>query len=1421
MAEDYRMKRRIGKLLAISLAIAIATCEIPVTNVLAATLPQDPGVSDNNVSGNDSSEGSLDGIILNYQDVDYSAPSVHDGSGIDAQMSVPLPSSYNSMTEGKIPSAYRSQGRYGLCWAFAATGAVEAGLVSKGYSTASLDLSEAQLAYYFYNNATTGDPLGGTVGDYNRVGAGKDYRNTGGNSLFTMWYLVSGCGFTTESAIPYSHITYNDVPDGRAYEGSYCVQDALIISQSDRDVIKQMITEYGAVASSYYSADDDAFNNAANDCYYQNQYTSTNHAIQIIGWDDNFSKDKFTTKPANNGAWLIKNSWGSSQTVGNNPQYGTFWISYDDKSLSNAFVFVAKPLGSANGGYDNIYQYDGASGVQSRYVKSASNIYTAKANAGGNEEIKAVGLGIDDTNVGYTISVYTNVDGNDPTNGTLAATQTGFANYAGFQTITLENPVTVAQGTRYSVVVTFNENSYVFYDMTYGNGGWINFYTQEAEGTSFSKNYASSTWADASAAGYTYRIKSYTNNVSATPIDIPMTSVKFSGYTNGQSDEMLTGETLTLTPIVAPANNNDTAKTEGVWTSTDTSVATVVDGKVTALAAGTTTIKYSLTSKFGSNPTYTATINLTVATQPNMEAASCTLTRSTDQKTVDVRLTKASTNVEKMQVEVTYNGTTKTYTTSAYTTDLGKRTFTYRFNVSAFAQNGYNQPGTYKFIVKGICNRNGQTYEKNYTGDSTYNINPNVIVDECSVGDVRVTGIDEVAGTYRIEVKNVAAPAGVSRVEVDLCKNDGTKIKTYGLSAGSIAWPEPGSTGNVAGYYINCNSSDLGGNGEFKVKARVIAKSNVKSVDTEPVVFNFTKKNPTVSATFNANNCYTSLNVANTTCTSVSAAVWSDKYGQDDLVWYSLSKTGNYGFAGSVNIRNHRTTGKYNVHFYGTDKSGKTTIIGTTTFTVGEGTVSVALNSGASYATVYLKGFVGTGANVAAWSNVNGQDDLRWYSMSYAGNGVFTCQVPIANHRSAGAYSFHVYTSDLKGTSCLAGIGSCNVPNLSASAKTKSANAPKGTFEVEVSSASEIEKVSVAVWSNPNQSNLAWYDAVYRNGKWIAQVNLKNHSGQYGNYACHAYVYGKNGLVTVATASCNISAPVPSVLATSQNDGDWAIATVVNAGLFYNSMTAAVWSDEGGQDDFQWYPMSNMGDGTYAVAIPVYNHRSSGRYQVHVYGTDMAGNTRLIGNNSFIERGLSVSNSSLSINSKTGNMQFIIRRDSISLPNAVSAVKVAVWSNVDGQDDLMWYDAYPDNAGNYVVNTNISNHKYCSGTYSAHAYIYGKNGNLIIKTAGATLAKSDLNSAKVYVNGTDSAIIQLEKLSDESGIAEMKVAVWSAANGQDDLNWYSFGDFGNGLWQCGIPLAWHNSKGRYNAHIYYVDGKGQFKILQSAYFVVK
>lgn len=92
----------------------------------------------------------------------------------------------------------------------------------------------------------------------------------------------------------------------------YLVSNVTLLTPSDRDLVKEYLMEYGCGAICYYDADE-YFNTAEyqgqqSTSYFQNVQESTNHAVSLVGWDDNYPKENFLIQPKNNGAWLIKNS---------------------------------------------------------------------------------------------------------------------------------------------------------------------------------------------------------------------------------------------------------------------------------------------------------------------------------------------------------------------------------------------------------------------------------------------------------------------------------------------------------------------------------------------------------------------------------------------------------------------------------------------------------------------------------------------------------------------------------------------------------------------------------------------------------------------------------------------------------------------------------------------------------------------------------------------------------------------------------------------------------------------------------------------------------------------------------------------------------------------------------------------------------
>jgi C1A family cysteine protease len=527
---------------------------------------------------------------------------------------------YESNSIGEIPASYsfkdkmpavREQGSFGVCWSFAAVGAGEASLILKGLADKTLDLSELQLAYFFYHSVA--DPLGNTTGDTNQA-LGSDYLNVGGNSVFTTFALAGWTGLADEAKAPYGTAsTTGTLDNSLSYDDAYHMQNAYWINLStDVAEVKKMIMKYGAVASAHYTdqsttTGSTACYNPATYAYFYDGSYKTNHAIVIVGWDDNYSKSNFNAskQPTNDGAWLVRNSWGS--TLGDQ---GYFWISYEDSafnsdSFSKAFVFDFEP----GDNYDHNYQYDGTSGANGYSLASGgsiANIFTASGNStGAQEKIDAVSFALYDVNVNYSIQIYTDItDTTNPTSGTarLLTPKTGSTSYVGYYTIPLDEPVVVNEGEKFAIVITLSKNdgstTYFFGDKSYQNDTWIKFTNVISSGQSFRKNDMGSNWYDLNSSGVTARIKAFTTDI-ATPI-VEATQLSLSESTITMSKE----QSRTLTATVLPENATNKSIT---WTSSDSNVAIVdSNGLIIAVAPGTATI----TAKTSNNLTASCTINV-------------------------------------------------------------------------------------------------------------------------------------------------------------------------------------------------------------------------------------------------------------------------------------------------------------------------------------------------------------------------------------------------------------------------------------------------------------------------------------------------------------------------------------------------------------------------------------------------------------------------------------------------------------------------------------------------------------------------------------------------------------------------------------------------------------------------------------------
>lgn len=504
-------------------------------------------------------------------------------------------------------TAIKDQNPYGTCWAHAAMASAEADLWKKGLADSTIDLSEWQLAYFFFH--TVEDPLGGTAGDSVTVvtdSSVEDYLDRGGNQQLATYRLATWQGVTQEADAPYSTV-YNDrtktLDDSLAYgKDVYHLENAYWVSMKDRDVVKQLIMQYGACAASYYHAS--AYYNSTSQWYrseplaeYKPTGTTTNHAITIVGWDDNYSKDNFGTyKPSSDGAWLCKNSWGEDWS-----KDGLFYISYEDApNLNGTATFFDYGAGD---NYDYNYQYDGGVGTASYSVANAANIYTANSA----ETLKAVGIYTNDVQYTCTIKIYKNCTGG-PISGTLVSTQTVTEPYAGFHTIVLDTPVDLEAGDTYSVVVcqtSASSSPKVQVDSSF-SWSWLTGVSSAKTGQSFISS-SGSYWQDVSASGYNCRIKAYTDkrDTVVTPADVKVSRITLSAST---SLALTKGQTQKLTATIAPANATNQAV---AWSTSDKNVATVgANGLVTAVSGGTATI--TCTAQDGSGVKAACKVTVTV-----------------------------------------------------------------------------------------------------------------------------------------------------------------------------------------------------------------------------------------------------------------------------------------------------------------------------------------------------------------------------------------------------------------------------------------------------------------------------------------------------------------------------------------------------------------------------------------------------------------------------------------------------------------------------------------------------------------------------------------------------------------------------------------------------------------------------------------
>lgn len=411
-----------------------------------------------------------------------------------------LPSSYNLADHNYVTSV-KDQMQYDTCWAFSAIASLESNMIKSNKADSSVDLSERHLAYFNYSGMYDNQDKSLFAGFDTYSANGYTPFKAGGSMYMAAATLMRGYGAVDESKAPYPKssndstsvdISLQGVSDMRVKNVEFLPETTLFeygstgylsnqTLRSDAAVaesineIKSTIYDKGAVVASYYVdtvTEDTSQSNYWDDehhSYYfdakisdMDNYCSPNHAITIVGWDDNFSKNNFKKTPPHDGAWIVKNSWGNDW--GNK---GYFYLSYYDLSFYQPTVFEAedakyKSDSTTRHQYQNIYQYDGIGFADTQVYYQTPNCQTANFfTARDNEYLEAISVVTMQENCTVNYVVYDEVDSNvDPTMGYRRISGSESFKNTGYYTIPLDSPVYLPKGDRYTIVIniTFEDS---------------------------------------------------------------------------------------------------------------------------------------------------------------------------------------------------------------------------------------------------------------------------------------------------------------------------------------------------------------------------------------------------------------------------------------------------------------------------------------------------------------------------------------------------------------------------------------------------------------------------------------------------------------------------------------------------------------------------------------------------------------------------------------------------------------------------------------------------------------------------------------------------------------------------------------------------------------------------------------------------
>ncbi|EUC52628.1 MULTISPECIES: GBS Bsp-like repeat-containing protein [unclassified Streptococcus] len=472
--------------------------------------------------------------------------------------------------------------------------------------------------------------------------------------------------------------------------------------------------------------------------------------------------------------------------------------------------------------------------------------------------------------------------------------------------------------------------------------------------------------------------------------------------------------------------------------------------------------------------------------------------------------------------------------------------------------------------------------------------------------------------------------------------------------------------------------------------------------------------------------------------------------------------------------------------------------------------------------------------SVPIWSEINGQDDIIWYTANRQNNGTYTVNVKASAHKnSTGLYNIHLYYVQKDGQ--LTGVGGTTTQVFigktpeqlkpKASFAIENNNAKAGTFDAVITNISAplgVKEVLVPSWSLENgQDDLIWHKATKQtDGSYRVTIKASEHKGTKGNYRADAYIEdNSNNRHYIAEKVVAVDYARPSGVLTIENNNtaagtfDAVVRNIV-APTGLKEVLVPSWSLAGGQDDLIWHKATRQADGSYRVTIKATDHKNStGKYRADAYIVDDS-NKRFYLTEKVVEVTQTRPSASLFIennNADLGTFDAVIRN--IVAPNGVKEVLVPSWSLVNGQDDLVWHKASRQSDGSYRVTIKASEHKNSLGNYRADVYIVdnANQRHYVTETIVDVKHNKPVGTISVVNNNKDTGTFDviISDVYSPKGVRTVQVPIWSEKEGQDDIRWYEATRQANGTYAVNVQATNHkNSTGLYNIHLYYILNDG-------------